>query len=308
VTLDQDVGPAAAAGEDRPADPGATSDPGAGAAAPWYRPGLAGVAAAALAVRLVNVLLWRPTCDQDLVAVARQGGATGAFDPAGGQSGCFAIWGDTAYSYLQGRLIAEGHWFVDSFRWFTSGGTALHASSGDPPLFALYLAALARVGLTSGTAMRVATALVGVVGVALVATLVRRLAGPCAALIAGALAAVNPLLWINDGMLLSESLYVPVLAVALHAAYSFWERPAARSAAVLGATLALAALVRAEALILLSRPGGRERWLRPTGAPRCCRPSGGERWCSASWRWPWAARWWRPGWRSTWSASSTPPS
>jgi 4-amino-4-deoxy-L-arabinose transferase-like glycosyltransferase len=238
-------------GEDRPAGPAAET-PGPGGDRPrWYRPALGGVAAAALAVRLVNVLLWRPTCDQDLLEVARHGAVTGSFDPAGGQAGCFAIWGDTAYSYVQGRLIAEGHWFVDSYRWLLSGGTAFHASSGDPPLFALYVAGLARVGLASGTAMRVVTAFVGVAGVVLAATLVRRLAGPRAAVIAGVVAAVNPMLWINDGMLLSEAMYVPVLAGALHTAYTFRERPAVRSAAALGAVTALAALVRAEALILL---------------------------------------------------------
>ena len=31
----------------------------------------------------------------------------------GGSTTCFAVWGDTAYGYLQGRLIADGHWFVE---------------------------------------------------------------------------------------------------------------------------------------------------------------------------------------------------
>jgi 4-amino-4-deoxy-L-arabinose transferase-like glycosyltransferase len=247
MTVDE-IEDAAATDEDVEAAP-----PDAGARSPrWYRPGLVAVAGTALAVRLANVLLWRPTCDVDLVAVARDRTAAGSFDPAGGQGGCFAVWGDTAYSYLQGRLIAEGHWFVDSYRWLTSGGTAFHASSGDPPLFALYLGLLAKVGLTSASAMRIVTAFVGVAGVIAIALLARRLAGARAALVAGALAALYPMLWINDGMLLSESLYVPLVAVALHAAYSLWERPDGRHAVVLGAAAALAALVRAEALLLLA--------------------------------------------------------
>jgi 4-amino-4-deoxy-L-arabinose transferase-like glycosyltransferase len=226
------------------------------------------VAIVALAIRLTNVLVWRPTCDQDLLAVARAGGAGDDFDPAGGQAGCFAIWGDTAYSYLQGRLIAEGHWFVDSYRWFLSGGTALHASSGDPPLFALWLAALARVGLASGTAMRVAMAVVGVGGVIAIALLARRLAGPRAGIIAGGLAALHPMLWINDGMLLSESLYVPILVAALFGAYRFWDRPGLRRAVVLGALCGLAALVRAEALILLAVVPAVLVWALDRASPR----------------------------------------
>jgi 4-amino-4-deoxy-L-arabinose transferase-like glycosyltransferase len=237
-------------------EPVTDDEPGDETAAPtasprWYLPGMVAVAGAALAVRLLNVVVWRPTCALNIYDVGIQGGPGPGFDPAGGQAGCFAIWGDTAYSYLQGRLIAGGDWYVDSLRWFTSGGAVVRPSSGDPPLFALYVAVLARLGLTSGTAMRVVTAFVGVAGVVLLALLARRLAGPRAALIAGGIAAVYPLLWINDGMLLSESLYVPLVLVALHAAYSFWERPGARSAVVLGATMALAALVRAEALLLL---------------------------------------------------------
>jgi hypothetical protein len=242
---------------DAPAEPAAGDRPGAAEpgerspAPPWYRYGLVAVAGVALAVRFLNVLVWRPTCALDLYAVGQAGGPGAGFSPSGGQTGCFAIWGDTAYSYLQGRLIAEGHWFVDSSQWLTSGGAVLRPSSGDPPLFALYLAGLARVGLSSGTAMRVVTALVGVAGVVALALLARRLAGPRAGLVAGGIAAVYPLVWINDGMLLSESLYVPLLLVALHAAYTFWERPAARTAVVFGLAVALAALVRAEAVLLL---------------------------------------------------------
>ncbi len=216
----------------------------------WYRLGLGLVALLAAAVRLYNVLVLRPTCQEDIVSLIENRGAAG-FTPTGGKDACFGIWGDSAYYYIQGRMVARNHWFVDSYGWFASGGERFKPSSGNPPLFTMFLGLLARIGITSGTGMRVATALLGVVGVVLLVTLTRKLAGPRAALIAGVIAAVYPMLWINDGMLLSETLYVPMILLALHAAYRFWERPGYGSAAVFGVAMALAALTRGEALILL---------------------------------------------------------
>jgi hypothetical protein len=69
-------------------------------------------------------------------------------------------------------------------------------------------------------------------------------------LLAAGLAAVAPLLWINDAMVLSEALYVPMIALTVLAAYQFWDRPAPWSAALLGGAIALAGLTRAEALLL----------------------------------------------------------
>jgi hypothetical protein len=109
----------------------------------------------------------------------------------------------------------------------------------------------------------------GVIGVVLIATLTRKLAGPRAALIAGGVAAVYPLLWINDGMLLSESLYVPMIVVAMHLAYRFWDRPTVVNAGLFSAAIALAALTRAEALILFAAMTLPLLWgLRRLGAKR----------------------------------------
>ena len=235
----------------------------------WYGLGLVVVAGAALAIRLMNVLVLRPTCKEDIVAIAEAHGAAG-FDANAGTPGCFGVWGDAAYYYIQGRQIARGNWFIESYAWFSSAGTVYKPSAGDPPLFSLFLGMLARLGITSGTGMRVATSFVGVVGVILLALLVRKLVGRRAAIIAGLLAAVYPMLWINDGMLLSETLYVPLILVALHAAYHFWERPSYRSAALFGVAMALAALTRGEALILFAVMALPLAWgLRSYGWRRC---------------------------------------
>jgi len=218
----------------------------------WYPWSLVGAALLALTVRAYNILVYRPTCLEDLVARVEAGGET--FNPASCPSNEFAIWGDSAYGYLQARLLARGHGFVDGATWFVSGGSSYRSSAGDPPLFALFLGLLSKLGLTSGTSLRMASAAAGVVGIVLIGMVARRVAGPRAGAIAAVLAAVYPMLWINDGMLLSESLFVPVICLVVLCAYRCWDRPVVASAILLGAFIGLAALTRAEALLALAIP------------------------------------------------------
>lgn len=104
--------------------------------------------------------------------------------------------------------------------------------------------------LLDGTSHRAASGMVGVAGVMLIAVLAGRLAGERAGLVAGVIAAAYPMLWINDGMILSESLYVPVLSAAILAGLHLWRDPVPWRAAVFGAACAAASLTRAEAALL----------------------------------------------------------
>ncbi len=218
----------------------------------WYGLGLAGAAAVGLAVRLVQILVVRPTCaPDDLVAFVEGGGMAGGVRPENSGT-CFAIWGDSLYGYVQARLLASGHGYVDGATWVLSGGARTVPSAGDPPVYAAYLALWAKLGFESGTAARVASALAGVAGVVLVGMVGRRLAGRRAGVLAALVAAVNPMLWINDGMLLSEALYVPLVALTILVAYRFWRDPGVLNAVWLGAAVALAALTRAEAVLLFA--------------------------------------------------------
>jgi 4-amino-4-deoxy-L-arabinose transferase-like glycosyltransferase len=99
-------------------------------------------------------------------------------------------------------------------------------------------------------AHRLASAVAGAAGVLLLGLVARRLGGDRAALVALGLGAIYPMLWINDGMVLSESLYVPMVALVMLAAYRFWDRPDVASAVLFGGAVALAGLTRAEALLL----------------------------------------------------------
>jgi 4-amino-4-deoxy-L-arabinose transferase-like glycosyltransferase len=208
--------------------------------------GLAGAGLLATVVRLLNVLVWRPTCLEDMVAQVGQ-----PWDPSQCRPGTFAVWGDSAYGYLQARLLAGGHGYVDGATWWVSGGETYRQSAGDPPLYPLVLAFFSKLGLTSVTSHRLLSSLAGVVGVVLIGLVARRVAGHRAGIAAALIAAVYPMLWINDGMLLSESLFVPLVCAAVLAAYRFWDRPGWMTAGVMGAVTGVAALTRAEALFML---------------------------------------------------------
>jgi hypothetical protein len=211
----------------------------------WYGAGLGVVAAIAAVIRFLNVLVWYPSCNVDVINSVENHLPYPACS-----ADQFRVWGDSLYYYGQGYLLSKGHLYADSATWYGSGGTKIVPSAGDPPVYSAFLGLLQKVGIGSPTGQRLATSVVAIAGVVLIAMVARRVAGRRAGLIAGAIAAVYPLLWINDGMLLSEGLYVPLIAVVLLTAYRMWDRPSWGNAAWLGAAIAVAALTRAEALLL----------------------------------------------------------
>ncbi len=79
----------------------------------------------------------------------------------------------------------------------------------------------------------------------------RRVAGPRAGLIAAGIAAIYPQLWINDGMLISESMYVLMIALTLLCAYRLWDSRRWTDAVLLGGVIGLSALTRPEAVFLV---------------------------------------------------------
>jgi 4-amino-4-deoxy-L-arabinose transferase-like glycosyltransferase len=117
-----------------------------------------------------------------------------------------------------------------------------------PPLYPALLAIPSALGLDSYDAHRVLSCLLGAAGVVLIGLLGRRVGGSGVGLLAAALAAVYPALWMLDASLRSESLYLPLIALVLLLAYDV---TGFRRAALLGAALGLAALTRSEALLLV---------------------------------------------------------
>lgn len=87
----------------------------------------------------------------------------------------------------------------------------------------------------------------------LVGLLGRRLAGPRVGLVAAGLAAIYPQLVMVDGTVVTESLYAPVIALALLLAYRLIDRARGGTvlrAALLGAVIGIATLTRSEGALL----------------------------------------------------------
>ena len=124
-------------------------------------------------------------------------------------------------------------------------------TASHPPLYSLYLAAFTKLGLASFSAHRAVSCLLGAAAVWLIGLLGRRVAGPRVGLVAAALAAVYPQLFMVDGTVIAESLYAPLLVMTLLLAYHFLDSPSAARAAALGATIGLATLTRSDGILLL---------------------------------------------------------
>jgi 4-amino-4-deoxy-L-arabinose transferase-like glycosyltransferase len=156
------------------------------------------------------------------------------------------VGGDGLEFHLLANQLAGGDGYVQPL--IVSPG---HVATADkPPLYPMLLALPSLAGWKTLVAHQVVTCLMGAVLVVAVGLLGRRVGGERVGLTAAALTAVYPVLITLDGSLRSESLYAPLIAFTLLAAYRLADRPGFGRAALLGACVGLAALTRSEALLL----------------------------------------------------------
>ena len=185
----------------------------------WW---LAGIAAVALGVRVAYILLAR----QDYV-------------PGG----------DAFFFHSGAQLLVEGRGFIDPHI-YADTGTAVQAAN-HPPLYVLWLAIPSAVGATSPISHMLWSAVLGTGTVVVVGLLGREVAGPRAGAIAAGLAAVYPNIWGHDGMVVSETMAIFWASAAVLLAYRYWKEPTVGRLALLAVGCALAALSRAELVLLL---------------------------------------------------------
>ena len=200
--------------------------------------GLAAICGVGLLVRLLDIFWWRPVTD----------GGQAIFDAAVGVKDA-KVGGDALYYHFQANALAKGAWFVDPFVWAFVHGKEL-PSAGHPPLPVVYLAVWSRIGLDTVNWHRVALCVLGVAAVALIGLVGRRIGGDAIGLVAAGVGAVYPQLWINDGMLLSETTAIFTTALTLWFAYGFVKQSTMRNAVLLGLATALCALSRTEMALL----------------------------------------------------------
>jgi 4-amino-4-deoxy-L-arabinose transferase-like glycosyltransferase len=165
------------------------------------------------------------------------------------EQGRILLNGDAFYYHWQSILVSQGKGFIDPGQYELWGRVT--PSAGHPPAYILYLAAVSKFIGTSELTHRLASTLLGAGAVFMLGILARRIFGSdWAGWTAAFLAAAYAHLWINDEMLMSESMYVLTTAFAVWTAYVFWDRPRVRTAALMGLGIGLAALSRAEAITL----------------------------------------------------------
>lgn len=166
---------------------------------------------------------------------------------------------DSLYFSLQAVRNADGDWFREAL---TDLPGAEHA-----PLTSLYLTPWSLGGGDDVPWQRLGTALLGITTVAVIGLVGRRLAGPAVGLVAAGIAAVYPNLWINDSLVMSESLAFLTVAVGLLVALDFDRRPGAGRAVALGVLVGLGTLTRSE-IALFAVGFAALAWWRSAGHPR----------------------------------------
>ncbi len=164
---------------------------------------------------------------------------------------------DAGYYELQARQLGKGHGYNDPFEFLPGHPHRSRPAADHPPLtvFAILPVIWAgdQLGLAEPTTqliVRFEILIVGLFGIVLMAMLARRLAGETAGLIAAGIAAIYPYLWVNDGLIMSEAFAVAAVVGALLLFLRLVEQPSRNVAAGLGVVCGLAALARAELILL----------------------------------------------------------
>lgn len=214
------MSPARRAPRPEPQDP--SRPPAAGLSGRAYAIGLGGIVVVGFVVRLIT-----------LFTVAHH-------NPDGG---------DPFYYHVQANFIVHGHGFADPFIWQQRHEYV--AAAVHPPLYTMWLAISSVLGGQGFFAHKVMSCIAGTITVLLIGLIGREVASRRAGLIAAGLAALYPPLWVIDGLLWPEGLFTATIAASIYCAYRWRRSPRWHWAAALGVAIALAALTRGEAAMLV---------------------------------------------------------
>lgn len=148
---------------------------------------------------------------------------------------------DSWYYSGQAKQLANGVWFRE----------LLHDQPGAEhgPLTSLLMAPVS-FGEHWQDWQRLVTVLTGCVTVWVIARIALEVSGPAAAGVAASLAAVYPNLWMNDGLVMSESVSMLMVALSLLFAQRAAQDRSIRSMVVTGLVLGLGVLARSELALL----------------------------------------------------------
>lgn len=154
------------------------------------------------------------------------------------------------YSAAANRL-GNGGGFIEPFDPHPPPLIGSDPAADHPPLTIIVLAPVSFVFDDVANPQRFTMAVLGTFTVLALGLLGREVSGDRAGWLAAGMGAVYPNLWVNDGLIMSETLAALAVSLALLSAYRFRRRPEVATGAVLGGLCALAALARAELVLLL---------------------------------------------------------
>ena len=157
--------------------------------------------------------------------------------------------GDALEFQQQANLLASGRGLIQPQLWYAHH--LARPSADKPPVYPFLEAVISVLGGRTWAWHEIVDLLAGTATVWVTGLVGRRVGGARMGLIAAAVAAVYPLLIAADGSLRSESVFALLVTLSVLAALRLSEAPSAGRAAALGAVIALAALTRAEALLLV---------------------------------------------------------
>jgi hypothetical protein len=181
-----------------------------------------------------------------------------------GSSPSSCLRGDELFYNSEANYVAAGHGFNEPLAAFTHPGEKPPPAADHPPLTVLVLAPVSWLVERAPLSWivkeplhdhvrehRYTMALLGTLLVFLVGLLGRRIGGDTVGLVAAGIAAVSPNIWVNDGLVMSETLTALTVVAALLGALWWRDRPSWARSAVLGALCGLATLARVEFALLV---------------------------------------------------------
>jgi 4-amino-4-deoxy-L-arabinose transferase-like glycosyltransferase len=172
--------------------------------------------------------------------------------------------GDELFYNAEANYVADGHGFNEPFTALTHPGAKAAPAADHPPLTVMVLAPVSWLVDHAPVSWivkeplhdhvrehRYTMVVLGTLLVALVGLLGRRVGGDTVGLVAAGIAALSPNIWVNDGLVMSETLTMLAVVGAMYATFWWRDRPSPLRAAALGAVCGIAALARVEFLLLL---------------------------------------------------------
>ena len=160
------------------------------------------------------------------------------------------ICGDALVYHDGANLLAKGEGFISPIRFIYTDGVRFN-SADHPPLYMIYLAGFSVVGLDGVLAHQLASCFLGVVSIAIIGLLGRRLANERAGLIAALLASIYVYIWINDALVMSETIAITATAALLLLTYRYLSDSSRRNLVFLGLIAGVTVMTRAELLLFI---------------------------------------------------------